>query len=95
MFSAQISRRAPALLTFRLAWFRVVVVGLALCAGRAFGDDGYRLWLRYEQVSDAALRQTYAAAISEIVISETPLTTGGFGALGAGLRSRRRPALAV
>ena len=83
MFSAQISRRAPALLTFRLAWFRVVVVGLALCAGRAFGDDGYRLWLRYEQVSDAALRQTYAAAISEIVISETPLTTGGFGALGA------------
>jgi len=56
-------------------------------------EDGYRLWLRYDPIADEALRNTYAAAISEIVIPENPrpllvsardeLTTGLRGLLGA------------
>jgi alpha-glucuronidase len=35
-------------------------------------DDGYRLWLRYDPVPDAARRAAYDAAISEIVVPEGP-----------------------
>ena len=56
-------------------------------------EDGYRLWLRYDAIPDASLRQSYAGAISEIVIPENPrpliasardeLVTGLRGLLGA------------
>jgi alpha-glucuronidase len=37
-------------------------------------DDGYRLWLRYDRIEDAALRAQYAAAIGDIAV---PATTEG------------------
>ena len=49
----------------------------------AQAEDGYRLWLRYDRIADAALRQTYAAAISEIVLADPPPagdSRGGFDA---------------
>jgi alpha-glucuronidase len=59
----------------------------------ASADDGYRLWLRYDPIPDASLRQAYTGAISEIVIPENPrplvasardeLVTGLRGLLGA------------
>jgi len=35
-------------------------------------DDGYRLWLRYDPIANDALRLSYTAAISEIVVPENP-----------------------
>ncbi len=51
-------------------------------------DDGYRLWLRYDPIADTALRQSYAGAISEIVIPENPrpLIASARDELVAGLR---------
>lgn len=53
----------------RFAWF-VVISGmllLALSSSPARGEDGYRLWLRYELIGNPALRGSYSAGISEIV----------------------------
>jgi alpha-glucuronidase len=36
---------------------------------RAFADDGYRLWLKYDRISDAALRESYIRAIQFIAVS--------------------------
>jgi alpha-glucuronidase len=53
-------------------------------------DDGYRLWLRYDPVPDAARRAAYDAAISEIVVPEGPgprlLLNSARDELVAGLR---------
>ncbi|RXK54758.1 alpha-glucuronidase [Oleiharenicola lentus] len=51
-------------------------------------DDGYRLWLRYDPIPDASLRQAYTGAISEIVIPENPrpLVASARDELVAGLR---------
>lgn len=51
-------------------------------------DDGYRLWLRYDPVPDEALRRSYAAAISEIVVPEDarPPVTSARDELVLGLR---------
>jgi alpha-glucuronidase len=35
-------------------------------------EDGYRLWLRFDPIADAALRTSYAAAITEISIASDP-----------------------
>ncbi len=37
-------------------------------------DDGYRMWLRYEQVQDAGLLAAYRNAISQVVIEESSPT---------------------
>jgi alpha-glucuronidase len=60
---------------------------LALAATLS-ADDGYRLWLRYDPVADPALRQTYASAISEIVIPENapPVVASARDELVTGLR---------
>src|SRR5260221_709559 len=67
-----------------MAFFRffIFAVGLAFFS-LARADDGYRLWLRYDRIADDALRNTYAAAVSEIVVAETP-PAGGIGGLGGG-----------
>jgi alpha-glucuronidase len=51
-------------------------------------DDGYRLWLRYDPITDETLRTAYAGAISEIVIPENarPPVTSARDELVAGLR---------
>src|ERR1017187_2098162 len=43
----------------------------------AQAEDGYRLWLRYDRIADATLRQAYAAAIFEIVLPDPPPPRGG------------------
>lgn len=44
----------------------------ALFLTSAFAEDGYRLWLRYDPISNDVVRTAYTAAISEIVVSENP-----------------------
>ncbi len=74
---------------------RLLPLLVVLCATFARAEDGYRLWLRYEPVSDVALRDAYAAALGTVVLAtadgaETPalaaarteLTTGLGGLLG-------------
>jgi alpha-glucuronidase len=39
-----------------------------------YADDGYRLWLRYEKVADAALLQQYRNQISSIVLDDASPT---------------------
>lgn len=71
-------------------------------AGRA--EDGYRLWLRYDRIADPALRQSYAAALTEIALDEPrspgdatlaaarrELVTGLDGLLGVHLRVVTKP----
>jgi alpha-glucuronidase len=41
---------------------------LALGCTSLFAEDGYRLWLRYEPVEDASLRDAYRREIAEIVV---------------------------
>src|SRR6476660_1761839 len=36
---------------------------------RLFAEDGYRLWLRYDRIEDAALLQQYNSRINSIVIN--------------------------
>jgi len=64
-----------------------------LSAALLRGEDGYRLWLRYDSVADESLRRAYLGGISEIVIPENPspllasardeLVTGLRGLFGA------------
>ncbi len=66
---------------------RFILLGLfvasliALCRA----EDGYRLWLRYDRIDDDALRQSYAAAITEIAVAIDPERPAflGRGSLGA------------
>ncbi len=44
-----------------------VMVLFVLGACPVQGEDGYRLWLRYELIGNSALRGSYSAGISEIV----------------------------
>ncbi|PTX91559.1 alpha-glucuronidase family glycosyl hydrolase [Opitutus sp. ER46] len=48
----------------------VAVLGCLLSLPAARGEDGYRLWLRYDPVVDPAVRQAYVEALGEIVIAE-------------------------
>ena len=52
------------------AWLALCLVALCVSAARA--EDGYRLWLRYDQIPDGSLRQAYATAITEIVVPAAP-----------------------
>lgn len=52
------------------AWLVLCLV--TLCVSVAHAEDGYRLWLRYDQISDSSLRESYAAAITEIVVPAAP-----------------------
>jgi alpha-glucuronidase len=50
-------------------------------------DDGYRLWLRFDLIPDAALRRSYAASLSEIVSpASSPTLDAARDELEAGLR---------
>src|ERR1043166_3614468 len=54
---------------FRAACLRLLTIGFLLCAARAFADDGYRLWLRYDRITDEKLRADYSAATTNIVLA--------------------------
>lgn len=56
----------------RLLFRSLVPLLLLGSAGLVRADDGYRLWLRYDPIPDAALRESYAAALTEIVVPPTP-----------------------
>ncbi|MEO7598976.1 MAG: alpha-glucuronidase family glycosyl hydrolase, partial [Opitutus sp.] len=47
-----------------------MLIALLLSAASSRAEDGYRLWLRYDLIEDAALRQSYSSAITEIVVPE-------------------------
>ncbi|HLP10093.1 MAG TPA: alpha-glucuronidase family glycosyl hydrolase [Opitutaceae bacterium] len=64
---------------------------LLMLAALARGEDGYRLWLRYEPVTDPALRAEYADAFAELVLStptgaDSPTLAAARAELVAGLR---------
>jgi len=50
-----------------------LLLALAAFAVLVRADDGYRLWLRYERISDEPLRAAYATATRHIVLA-TPTT---------------------
>ncbi len=73
-----------------------LLVGTLSLLGVARADDGYRLWLRYDKIADEALRQSYAATISEIVVPEPPAQgPGGFGDLGTATVAAARDELSA
>lgn len=51
-----------------------IVVALAGTLGRA--EDGYRLWLRYDRITDETVREAYAAQFHEIAVTERPVVGG-------------------
>ncbi|MEO6002965.1 MAG: alpha-glucuronidase family glycosyl hydrolase [Opitutus sp.] len=64
-----------------------LLLGLFILSTAARAEDGYRLWLRYEPLSDATLRSAAAAALSEIVLAEsTPTLVAARDELTLGLR---------
>jgi len=48
---------------------RLLLLCFALLAAAARAEDGYRLWLRYDPVGDAALRDTYRRALTRITLA--------------------------
>ena len=56
-------------------WWQVAFLVVSSAALRA--DDGYRLWLRYDRIENAELRQSYTAALTEIVTAEPASRFGG------------------
>ncbi|GAB3994267.1 alpha-glucuronidase family glycosyl hydrolase [Spirosoma daeguense] len=66
------------------------IVWLALFlvfAGRSNADDGYRLWLKYDQIRDAAKRNTYAQSAQFITFSgNSPILQTAANELQMGLQ---------
>jgi len=44
----------------------ILLCGLSVAAN---AEDGYRLWLRYDRIGDAALRTGYAQVLSHVVLA--------------------------
>lgn len=49
----------------------LVFAAAVLLTALARADDGYRLWLRYDPISDSALRERWSPAATEIVTRDT------------------------
>ena len=65
----------------------LTALGLAFSPSTSAGDDGYRLWLRYDRVDDEALLEQYRASISAIVMrNDTPTLSVARAELRAGLQ---------
>ena len=78
----------------RFRWFTSLAV-LAFSALGLHAEDGYRLWLRYDAISEPALRAAYGAGLTEIVMPDTSpslaaardeLATGLQGLIGSTVR---------
>ena len=60
---------------------------LALMTTRCFADDGYRLWLKYDRLPDAAQREAYARSAQFIAVnSENPVLMSAARELQTGLQ---------
>jgi alpha-glucuronidase len=55
------------------------VLALVLVPAVASAEDGYRLWLRYDAVTDVARRAEYAAATRTVVVQEASDTGAAIG----------------
>ena len=51
-----------------------LLVVLITCVSFCYADDGYRLWLRYDKITDAALLQQYRNQISSIYFEKQSST---------------------
>ncbi|MBF9252579.1 alpha-glucuronidase [Pontibacter sp. 172403-2] len=78
----------------------LLLLFLNLLSGRLMAEDGYRLWLRYDQVQDAARLQAYRQAVNEIIIqgssptlsaAQEELQTGLTGLLGQAIPAAQTP----
>ncbi|GAA4411585.1 alpha-glucuronidase family glycosyl hydrolase [Nibrella viscosa] len=64
-----------------------LLIALLLLTYSAHADDGYRLWLKYDLIKDAARRDTYARSAQFIAVSgNNPILTTAAGELQAGLQ---------
>jgi alpha-glucuronidase len=75
----------------RAARLWVAGIASALAAITARSEDGYRLWLRYDRIEDAALRADDSANIGKVIIrtpsgTEGPTLAAARDELTAGLR---------
>ena len=59
----------------RVLRFFLILTSAFLLSSALRAEDGYRLWLRYEPITDPAWRTAYAGAFSEIVVPENPRPT--------------------
>jgi len=71
----------------RLGALGAVAASLALFpAGPAPAEDGYELWLRYQPISDAALRAGYQRAVTGLLVEgRSPTLRAASGELSRGL----------
>ncbi|HEY1764320.1 MAG TPA: alpha-glucuronidase family glycosyl hydrolase [Opitutaceae bacterium] len=74
---------------------RVGIIGIASAlafGASARGDDGYRLWLRYDRIADASVAQAYLSATSTLVLAlpgdlDSPILVSAKQELDDGLSS--------
>jgi alpha-glucuronidase len=65
-------------------FFSLLALASALFAPATFAEeDGYRLWLRYDNIADETLRASYSAAITEIVVPDAPRSPWATGTIDA------------
>ena len=57
----------------RVQW--LICIAILCFSGRLIAEDGYRLWLRYDKVTEPALLSSYRNHAKEIVIQETDQTS--------------------
>lgn len=66
---------------------RLLFIGLLLLTQITFADDGYRLWLNYDRLTDASARSGYARSAQFIAVSgSSPVLTSASDELQTGLR---------
>jgi alpha-glucuronidase len=63
----------------------------AALACRASAEDGYRLWLRYDRITDRALRTGYAEGVQKVILetptgADSPAVSAARAELTAGMR---------
>lgn len=57
----------------------VILFCLVCLQVHVYGEDGYRLWLRYDRITDAAKLREYKESIRAIVVESTSATGGTIG----------------
>ena len=51
----------------RISVFSVIFLGIALCTvNSSFAEDGYRLWLKYDLISEQDILITYQSEIQSV-----------------------------
>ncbi|QKZ14148.1 alpha-glucuronidase family glycosyl hydrolase [Spirosoma sp. KUDC1026] len=66
---------------------RLLLIGLLLLTHVTFADDGYRLWLKYDRLTDATVRSGYARSAQFIAVTgSSPVLTAATSELQLGLQ---------